>query len=31
VAHTRDTPSWNLSQLGTNQGVQFLTMPEDLL
>jgi choline transport protein len=30
VAHTRDTPSWNLSQLGTEQGVEFLTMPEEL-
>jgi len=30
VAHTRDTPSWNMSQLGTDQGVQFLTMPDEL-
>lgn len=29
VARTRDTPSWNLSQLGTGQNVQFLTIPEE--
>jgi choline transport protein len=30
VARTRETPSWNLSQMGTDQGTQFLTMPEGL-
>ncbi|KAH0020993.1 GABA permease, partial [Aureobasidium melanogenum] len=29
VARTRDTPSWNMSQLGTGQNVQFLTIPEE--
>ncbi|KAI5198439.1 hypothetical protein E4T39_06757 [Aureobasidium subglaciale] len=30
VARSRDTPSWNLSQLGTGQHIQFLTIPEEL-
>ncbi|KAI4727549.1 amino acid transporter [Aureobasidium sp. EXF-10728] len=30
VARKRDTPSWNMSQLGTDRNVQFLTIPEEL-
>ncbi|KAI5273621.1 amino acid transporter [Aureobasidium subglaciale] len=30
VARSRDTPSWNLSQLGTGQNIQFVTIPEEL-
>ncbi|KAI5246764.1 amino acid transporter [Aureobasidium subglaciale] len=30
VARTRDTPSWNLSQLGTGQNIQFVTIPEEV-
>ncbi|KEQ76326.1 amino acid transporter, partial [Aureobasidium namibiae CBS 147.97] len=30
VTRTRDTPSWNMSQMGTDQGTRFLTIPDEL-